>query len=119
MAFVSDAALDATLDYIRTNGTQIHTTTSEVASYAAIAAAQLGEVAITISANADGTGGRKVTSPEFTVTATGTGDATHWALSNNSDTLVATGALASTVSMTTGVDYTFPAADIFTNEDAA
>lgn len=119
MAFLSDAALDDTLDYVIANGTQIHICSSEPASYAAIAAAQIGEVAVTLGAVTNAAGGRKTVCPEFTVTAASSATGTHWALSNDTDTLVATGAITPNVAMTDTVDYTFSAFDIVTNEDAA
>lgn len=114
MAFVIDAALDAALDYIRTNGTTLHLCTSEPANYAAIAAAELASAPVTLSANADGdTSGRKVTIPAITgddVDTTGT--ATHWALSNGTDTLVATNSLTASVSLDASGTYNFSATDI-------
>lgn len=101
MAFVADAALDAALNWVVTNGTTLHICSSEPANYAAIAAAELASAAVTVGAVSDRTGGgRKVTVPALTDEDVDTsGTASHWALSNGTDTLVATGSLASSASV--------------------
>ena len=113
MAFLNDAALDAALDYCRSNGSVLHICSSEPVAYAAIAAVELGsKTGLTLSANGDGTpDGRVASVPVFSdgdVTATGT--ASHWALSNGSDTLVATGDLTETQAVTSGNTFGITAA---------
>jgi hypothetical protein len=59
------------------------------------------------------TDGRKVVVPAITdgsVTASGT--ASHWALTNASNTLIATGSLTSSQSVTNGNTFTLDAIDI-------
>lgn len=101
MAFVNDLALDAALDWIRTNGTTLHICSSEPASYAGIAAVELASAPISIGANADATpNGRQVTVPAISADAVDTsGNSTHFAISNGTDTLVATNSTAGLVAL--------------------
>ena len=114
MAFIIDAAFDAALNYIKTNGTTLHICSAEPANYAAISAIELGVAAVSLTGPAAGdTSGRKVTIPAVTaddVDATGT--ASYWALSNGSDTLIASGSLSSNVAVSSGGTYNFAATDI-------
>ena len=115
MAFIADAAFDAALDYIRTNGTKIDICSSEPASYAGISSVTLGnKTSMTLGADANGaTSGRKTQVPAITTgSVTGTGTATHWALSNGSSILVATGALSASQGVTSGNTFTLAAFDI-------
>lgn len=115
MAYLNDSALDAGLAYVITNGTRLELCSSEPANYAGIAAVALAnKPGITCAAASNGpTSGRKTTTPAVTDgTVTGTGTATHWALHNGSSTLVASGALASSQSMTSGNTFTLGAITI-------
>lgn len=120
MAFIIDAALDALLNYIDTNGANLYITDSEATSYADATTApgtgsMLGsKVGITISTPADRTpNGRKVTVSAITDGSVSTsGTATHWAITNGSDTLIATGALSTGTSVTAGNTFTLTAFDI-------
>lgn len=112
MPFISDNALDAKLNYIRSNGTLIHVCTSEPSNYAGVAGVSLGSVAVVIAAPADGpSNGRKVEVDQFTVNATGSDTGTHYAVVSGSE-LLAAGGLSAGVVMTSSVDYTFSAFDI-------
>lgn len=101
MAFVNDSALDAALSWIQTNGTTLHICSSEPASYAGIAAVELASAPITIGSPADRSpNGREVTVPAVSADAVDTsGNSTHYAISNGTDTLVATNATAGTVAL--------------------
>jgi hypothetical protein len=121
MPFISDTAFDQALAWIVTNGTTLHICSSEPANYAAIAAAELAAAPVTVGAAQNGdTSGRKVVVPAITDDdVDGTGTAAFWALSNGSDTLVATGALASGQSVTAGGTYSTAAIDITVTDAAA
>ena len=114
MAFMIDAALDAALNYVKSNGTTLHICSAEPANYAGIAAVELASAPVTLTGPADGdTSGRKVTIPAVSdddVDTTGT--ATHWALSNGSDTLIATNALSASAELDDAGTYSFSATDI-------
>lgn len=120
MAFIIDAALDALLNYIDTNGANLYITDSEATSYADATTApgtgsMLGsKTGITISAPSDRTGGgRKITISAITDGSVSTsGTATHWAITNGSDTLIATGPLSASASVTSGNAFTLTAFDI-------
>lgn len=115
MAFINDSAFDAALDWIRTNGTQLDICSSEPGTFAAIASATLGtKISLSIGADANGaTSGRKVAVPAISDgTVTGTGTAAYWAISNGTDTLVATGALSASQGVTSGNPFTLASFDI-------
>ena len=95
MAFLIDTVFDSGLTILDTNGTQIDITTSEINAWASLAAATLGNDTVNTGAPAAGTpSGRGVTVPAITAgSVTGTGAATHWCLSNGTDTVYAAGTL--------------------------
>lgn len=106
MSFMIDAALDAALDYLRTNGTRIDFCTQEPTTYAEATATytKANQTGITLTANANGTpNGRRCTIPDtVSATVTGDGTVTHWALTNGTNTLVATGAMSAGVAVLVG-----------------
>lgn len=106
MPFIIDAAFDAALDYLRTNGTRIDFCSSEPTTYAQATSTLTlaNETGITLTANAAGSpNGRRCTIPSsVSATVTGDGTATHWALTDGSSALVATGALTSGVAVLVG-----------------
>lgn len=115
MAYINDAAFDAALTYIDTNGTRLEICSAEPANYAGIAAVALGnKTSLNIGAPANGAvNGRRVTVAAITdgsVTATGT--ATHWAIHNGSNLLVASGSLSASQVVTSGNTFTLGAFDI-------
>ena len=115
MAYINDSALDAGLNWIKTNGTSLHICSAEPTTYAEAATTyELAVAAVTLTGPAAGdTSGRKVTIPQVSDDAVDTtGTATHWALTNGSDTLVATGSLAASYSLDSAGTYTFNATDI-------
>lgn len=107
MAFLADAALDAAIGYVITNGTYLALCSSEPATYSAIAAAQLAQDTTVVPAAAsDGvSNGRRTIIPAQQCVATANGSATHWALHNNAGILVATGALSAPIAITSGLTY--------------
>jgi hypothetical protein len=118
MPLIADSVFDAGLATITAGGTKIDLCSSEPANYAGIAGVTLGnKTGLTTGAAANGTvNGRRVTVPAITSGApgsvTGTGTASHWALSNGSSTLYAAGALTSTQSVTSGNTFTLDAIDV-------
>jgi len=116
MAFLIDNVYDSGLSYITSNGTRIDICSQEPTTYAqATSTYTLGNKAsLTVGSPTNGTtDGRKVVVPAITdgsVTATGT--ASHWALTNASNTLIATGSLTSSQSVTSGNTFTLDAIDI-------
>jgi len=106
MAFIIDAAFDAACNYLISNGSRMDVCSSEPTTYtAATSTASLGnKTGLTLTGPANGaTDGRAATVPSFSdgsVTADGT--ATHWALTDGTSTLLATGALSASQSVTSG-----------------
>jgi len=116
MSSLADEVLDAALQYIEDNVENLYICSSEPANYAAVSGVTLGSKAspgITGPANGD-TSGRKTTVDAITdgsVSANGT--ASHWAITDNSASiLLASGALDSSQSVTSGNTFTLEAFDI-------
>lgn len=121
MAFINEEVFDQGLDYADTNGTRIDIcSTDPGGTYATVTGNTLGNDTVNTGATEAGdTDGRKVVVPAIasgSVTATGT--ATHWALTNGTDTVIASGALAASVAVTSGGTFSLTAIDI-TIRDAA
>lgn len=116
MAFLIDSARDSGLTYVSTNGTRLDICSQEPTTYAqATSTYTLGnKTGLTIAAPSDGAvDGRRVIVPAITDgSVTGTGTATHWALTNGSNTLIATGALSAGQAVTTGNTFTTTAINI-------
>lgn len=120
MAYITDTALDALLNAIQDYATRLDICTQEPTTYGEATtedAYSCGyKTGISISEPSDATGGgRKITISAITdgtVSCTGTVTATHWALTNGSDTLYATGSLASSQQVTDGNTFTLTAFDI-------
>lgn len=116
MAFIADNIFDSGLSYAQTNGSRIDVCSQEPASYAeATSTYTLGnKTGLTVGAPTNGdTNGRKVVVPAITdgsVTATGT--ATHWALTDGTSELLATGSLSASQGVTSGNTFTLGAIDI-------
>lgn len=112
MAYLNDEVLDSGLDWLDTNGTRLDICSQEPATYGEATTDgtySLGyKSGISIAAPSDrGAGGREVVISAITDgTVTETGTATHWAITNGSDTLVATGALSSSQAVTDGNTFT-------------
>lgn len=122
MAYINDEIFDQGLDYADTNGTRIDICSQEPTTYAAATSTYtLGnKTGLNTGATQDGAiDGRRVVVPAITdgsVTADGT--ATHWALTDGSAVLLATGALSASQGVTNGNTFTLDAISI-TIRDAA
>ena len=119
--FLSDEIFDQGLDYADTNGTRIDITSQVATSYAeATSTYTLGNDTVnTGSTVAGATNGRRVIVPAITAgSVTGTGTATHWALTNGSSILVATGPMSASVGVTSGNTFSLDAISL-TIRDAA
>lgn len=116
MAFINDNVFDQGLNYADTNGTRIDIcSTDPGGTYATVTANTLGNDTVNTGApsNAATGTGRRVTVPAITAgSVTGTGTATHWALTNGTDTVVASGALTASQAVTSGNTFTLDAIDI-------
>ena len=114
MAFLNDNVFDSGLVYATTNGTRLDGCSSEPANYAGIAAVTLGnDTVVTSSAGAGSPDGRSVVVPAITAgSVTGTGTATHWALSDGAGILVATNTLSAPQAVTNGNTFTLDAINI-------
>lgn len=122
MPFISDEVFDQGLDYADTNGTRIDICSQEPVSYAeATSTYTLGnKTGLNTGATQDGaTDGRRVIVPAITDgSVTGTGTATHWALTDGTSVLIATGALSASQAVTSGNTFTLDAISL-TIRDAA
>lgn len=116
MAFLADGALDALLDYVRTNGLKLHICSAPPSSYANVAAVTLGyKASPSIGANGDATpNGRKATVAAITGgTVTASGTASHVALVNEgSSLLLSWSPLTASQAVTSGNQFTLGAFDV-------
>ena len=117
MATVADRVLDNGLTVLDTEASRVDITSQEATSYAeATSTYTLGNTtSISISAPADRTGGgRKVTlSAVSGASVTGTGTATHYAITDVSNTrLLVTGSLTASQSVTSGNTFSLDALDV-------
>ena len=110
MATLGTNVYDQGLNYLDTNGTRLDICSQEPTTYAqATSNYTLGnKTSLNIGAPAAGSPtGRQVTVPQITDgTVTGTGTATHWAITNGSSELLATGSLSSSQAVTSGNTFT-------------
>jgi len=115
MPWVNDNVLDSGLNWIDTNGTRLDICSQEPTSYGEATTDgtySLGnKTGITISTSADRSpSGREVTISAISDgTVTETGTATHWAITDGSSALIATGALSSSQSVTDTNTFTLTA----------
>jgi len=117
MATVADRVLDNGLTVLDTEASRVDITSQEATTYAeATSTHTLGNTtSISISAPADRTGGgRKVTlSAVSGASVTGTGTATHYAITDVSNTrLLCTGSLTASQSVTSGNTFSLDALDV-------
>lgn len=113
-SYISDEVFDQGLDYADLTGTRIDIVSQLCTSYANVTSYTLGnKTGINTGApEAGATDGRRVIVPAVTDgSVTGTGTATHWALSNGT-VLVASGPLTSSQSVTSGNTFTLDAISI-------
>ena len=117
MPTVADRVLDNGLTVLDTEASRVDITSQESTTYAeATSTHTLGNTtSISISAPADRTGGgRKVTLAAVTgASVTGTGTATHYAITDVSNTrLLVTGTLTASQSVTSGNTFSLEALDV-------
>lgn len=116
MALLADYILDLALAELDTATSTLYITSAEATNYTqASSTYALGnKTSLSIGAPADRSpNGRKVTVAAFTDgSVTGTGTATHWAITKSGTTLMATGALAASQAVTSGNDFSLDAFDI-------
>lgn len=115
MPYINDNAFDQGLDYLDTNGTRVDICSQEPTTYAeATSTYTLGNSTVNTGATTNGAvSGRRVTVPAITgASVTGTGTATHWALTDGTATLLATGALSASQAVTSGSTFNLGAFDI-------
>ena len=115
MAFLNDNVFDSGLAYATTNGTRLDICSTDPGGvYATVTANTLGNKTLSTGSATNGdVDGRKVVVPAITDgSVTGTGTATHWALTNGSSVVVASGSLTSSQAVTSGNTFTLDAIDI-------
>lgn len=116
MALLADYILDLALSELDTATTTLYITNAEATNYTqASSTYKLGtKTSLSIGAPADRTpNGRKVTVAAITDgTVDSTGTATHWAITKSGTTLMATGSLSASQSVTSGNTFTLAAFDI-------
>ena len=120
MAFITDEAFDGGLDYLDTNGTRIDITSQEATNYSEATVDGTYSLGNKTGLNtgapeAGAVDGRRVIVPAIvdgTVDCTGTDTATHWALTDGSSLLLATGPLSSSQAVTDGNTFTLDAISI-------
>ena len=115
--YINDEIFDGGLDYADTNGTRIDICSQVPTTYTqATSTYTLGNKAglnTGATANAASGTGRRVTVPAITDgSVTGTGTVTHWALTDASAVLLATGPLTASQAVTSGNTFTLDAIDI-------
>ena len=109
MPAINDAVFDQGLDYADTNGTRIDICSVDPnLTYANVTGNTLGNDTVNTSATENGAiDGRRVRVPAITAgSVTATGTASHWALTNGVDTVIASGALSASQAVTSGNTFT-------------
>lgn len=115
MVFLTDEALDQGLDYLDTNGTRIDICSQEPTTYTeATSTYTLGNDTVNTGATQDGaSSGRRVIVPAITAgSVTGTGTATHWALTDGASLFLAAQSLSSSQGVTSGNTFSLTAISI-------
>ena len=110
-ASIADTVFDAALNFLETNGTEVHITSADPTNWAGLAAVTLGnEAACTYTGPADHTSGRKTTLDAITDgDVTDTNTATHFAITNGSDAVYVIQELSSSQAVTSGNKFTLTA----------
>jgi hypothetical protein len=110
-ATISNEIFDAALNYLETNGTEVHICSGNPTNWAGLAAVTLGnETACTYTGPADHTSGRKTTLDAITDgDVTDTDTATHFCITNGSDTVYVIQELSSSQGVTNGNKFTLTA----------
>jgi hypothetical protein len=121
MAFLADSILDDGVQYAVTNGSRIDICSSEPTTYtAATSTNTLGNktgLTVTGPANASSGTGRAATVPAITDgSVTGTGTASHWALTDGVGELLATGSLTASQAVSSGNTFTLDAIELIVRD---
>lgn len=113
-ATISDAVFDAALQYIEDNGDEVHILSSATMTWSEIASKTLGNKASpSYTGPENGTSGRKLTLGAISDgTVTGTGTATHFAITNGSNAVLVCQELNASQGVTSGNTFTLTAAII-------
>lgn len=116
MAFLSDYIYDFGLSHLSAQGNRVDICSTEPTTYsAATSTNSLGyATSIVINSPEDGdVSGRKVTMTASSGTVTGTGTATHFAITDTSNSrLLVSGTLTASQIVTTGNEFTLSALDV-------
>jgi len=115
MSYINPTVFDTGLALIDTNGTRLDITSAEATTYAeATATYTLGNDTVNTGApEAGAVDGRRVIVPAISAgSVTGTGTATHWALTDGASVLYATGPLTASQAVTSGNTFTLDAISI-------
>ena len=107
-ATIADAVLDVALNYIETNGTEVHICSANPVNWAGLAAVTLGnEAACTYTGPVDHTSGRKTTLDAITDgDVTDSNTATHFAITNGVSAVYTVQELAAGQGVTNGNKWT-------------
>lgn len=122
MAYMDDYVRDSGLSAAATAADTMHITSQEVTVEANISTYTLGNKgSLTISAAQDHSpNGREIEVSSFTGgSVTGTGTASHWALVDTGNRVIAAGALGASQSVTSGNTFSFSTATTISIADAA
>ena len=111
VATISDGVFDAALNFLETNGTEVHICSADPTNWAGLAAVTLGnETACAYTGPEDHTSGRKTTLDAITDgDVTDTDTATHFAITNGSDTVYVIQELNASQAVTSGNKFTLTA----------
>ncbi len=116
MAYINDNVFDNGLTIVDTGGTRVDICSQEPTNYTEATSTYTrgNETAINTGAPEAGSpSGRRVRVPAISDgDVTDTGTVSHWALTNATDTLYATGSISGTPSVTNGNKFTLTALDI-------
>ena len=110
-AVIADSVFDAALNFLETNGTRVDICSASPTNWAGLAAVTLGnKTGCTYTGPADHTSGRKTTLDEITDgDVTDSDTATHFCISNGSDTVYVIQELSSSEAVTSGAEFSLTA----------
>lgn len=118
--FVNDEVQDQGLDWAIANGNRLHLcTTDPGGTYATVTGNDVGDAAVALTKDDGAIDGRELNCPAATITPNASGTVTHWAITNNTDTVIASGAFSASFAATNGVDVDVPAFVAATKRDPA
>lgn len=120
--YINDEVFDQGLDYADVNGTRLDLCSQAPTTYAEATTTYTlaNKTGLNTGATVAGaTDGRRVQIPTFSDgSVTGTGTATHWALTDGTATLIAVGTLSTSQAVTSGNTWGISAAISITIRDA-